>query len=159
MRRVFRGLRLAIVSMLSLTVWFLLTLLPVAAHDGVPLAPVDLLWAWQWDPLLLAGLAGIAALYASQGQLDEAVTLATLVQTHPACDDESRTKANEILQQVHAQNPTIQPAVLLNKSPDETLNHLVSALLTAGISPTLLSSFSMPLPPRFANVLTQVKGK
>lgn len=66
MRRVFRGLRLAIVSMLSLTVWFLLTLLPVAAHDGVPLAPADLLWAWQWDPLLLAGLATIAWLY-SQG--------------------------------------------------------------------------------------------
>ncbi|MFN8440336.1 MAG: tetratricopeptide repeat protein [Caldilineaceae bacterium] len=110
-------------------------------------------------PLMLAGLAGVAALYASKGQVDEAVTLATLVQTHPACDDESRTKANEILQQVHTQNPTLQPAILPDKSLDETLNHLVSALLTTGISPTLLSSFALPLPPRFANVLTQAKGK
>ena len=66
MMQVFRGLWLASVTLLSLTAWFLLTLLPVAAHDGVPLAPADLMQAWPWDPLLMAGLATVAWLY-SQG--------------------------------------------------------------------------------------------
>lgn len=66
MVQVFRGLRLAIVSILFLTTWFLLSLLPVAAYDGVPLAPQDLLWTWHWNPLLMAGLATVAWLY-SQG--------------------------------------------------------------------------------------------
>ena len=66
MMQVLRGLQLAIVSMLSLTVWLFLDLQPVAAHDGVPLAPEDLMQAWQWHPLLLVGLATVAWLY-SQG--------------------------------------------------------------------------------------------
>lgn len=66
MRQVFRGLRLASVSIVSLTAWFLLSLLPVAAYDGVPLAPQDMLWAWHWNPPLMAGLATVAWLY-SQG--------------------------------------------------------------------------------------------
>lgn len=66
MRQVFRGLRLALFALLALTAWFLFTLRPVAAHDGVPLTPQDIMAAWQWHPLLLAGLTTVAWLY-SQG--------------------------------------------------------------------------------------------
>lgn len=66
MVQVFRGLRLASVSIGSFIAWFLLSLLPVAAYDGLPLAPRDMLWAWHWNPLVMAGLATVAWLY-SQG--------------------------------------------------------------------------------------------
>lgn len=66
MMQVWRGLRLALVTLLLLTAWFLLSLLPVAAHDGVPLAPQDLMQAWHWNPLLIMGLATMAWFY-SQG--------------------------------------------------------------------------------------------
>lgn len=33
-------------------------------HEGAPLAPPDLWWAWSWEPAVLAGLAVTAALYA-----------------------------------------------------------------------------------------------
>ena len=66
MMQVLRGLRLASLSTVSFTAWFLLSLLPVAAYDGVPLAPRDMLWAWHWNPLLMAGLVTGAWLY-SQG--------------------------------------------------------------------------------------------
>lgn len=64
--QVLRGLRWALMTILSLAAWFLLTLGPVAAHDGVPLAPQDLMQAWHWDPLLMVGLAAVAWFY-SQG--------------------------------------------------------------------------------------------
>lgn len=66
MMQVFRGLRVATVSILLLATWFLLSLLPVVAYDGVPVAPRDLLSTWHWNPLLLGGLATVAWLY-SQG--------------------------------------------------------------------------------------------
>ena len=66
MMQVWRGLRLALITLFSLMTWFLLSLQPVAAHDGVPLAPQDLMGAWHWNPLVMAGLATVAWFY-SQG--------------------------------------------------------------------------------------------
>ena len=42
--------------------WFVA--LPAAAHEGLPLEPHDLWTAWEFDPLIVAGLAVAAFLYA-----------------------------------------------------------------------------------------------
>lgn len=90
-------------------------------------------------PLILAAIAGAASIYEAMGHLEEALTLATIVQAHPATDDEIRTKAADVLQLVRTRNSTLSPAILANRSLDETLDHLVQSLLASGVSPHILS--------------------
>lgn len=103
----------------------------------------------QSTPLTLAAIAGIASVYESMHKLKEAVTLATLVDSHPACDDETRSKALHTLEMIRSYDPSISAALLPDSTPDETLTQLVEILLVSGVTPSLLSSFSSSLPTYF----------
>ncbi|MEZ4707709.1 MAG: tetratricopeptide repeat protein [Caldilineaceae bacterium] len=81
----------------------------------------------QSTPLTLIGVQGMAELSARRTRWAEAARLAAIVQQHPACAEDVRVKANELLQRARAQGVDAL-APLENASIEQTLRQVAAAL-------------------------------
>lgn len=81
-------------------------------------------------PLALAGLASIAQLAARRGAWLDATRIATLVQQHPASEQETRAKATTLLAQAQTQPAVTLPAPVPAAELDQILTTLLTTILT-----------------------------
>lgn len=63
MKYLLQSLRWLIMTLLALGCWLGWSAIPVAAHEGVPLPPRELLRMWNWESWSMVGLVLIAWLY------------------------------------------------------------------------------------------------
>lgn len=80
-------------------------------------------------PLTLTGLAGMALLAARRGDWTEAAQLATLVQHHPASEQETRGQVAPLLEQAHTQQAITLPPPAAD-TLEQALQTAVATLLT-----------------------------
>ncbi|MCB9158073.1 MAG: tetratricopeptide repeat protein [Caldilineaceae bacterium] len=86
----------------------------------------------QSAPLSLAGVLGMAELYARRDQWPDAARLAAIVQQHPACEEDVRINAEELMRRAQEQNmeaPIATDIVPIEASIEEALSQVVAALL------------------------------
>jgi tetratricopeptide (TPR) repeat protein len=81
-------------------------------------------------PVLLEALVGIASLKAKRGETQSALELLLLVLSHPACDLETRKRAEKLRVELAVQLTTFQIDAIQAHAREYTLEKVVEALLS-----------------------------